>query len=61
MADALGRAPEFYAFLRTMQASRNVVHKGTTMALPADSALFALLFDSNYFTNAAVEGVPQKR
>jgi modulator of FtsH protease HflC len=55
-ADALGRAPDFYAFLRTMEASRNVVHKGTTMVLPADSALFGLLFDSNYFNNAAVEG-----
>jgi modulator of FtsH protease HflC len=55
-ADALGRAPEFYAFLRTMEALRNVVHKGTTRVSPADSALFALLFDSNYFNNAAVEG-----
>ena len=55
-ADALGRAPNFYAFLRTMEASRNVVHKGTTMVLPADSALFGLLFDSNYFNNATVAG-----
>jgi len=55
-ADALGQAPDFYAFLRTMEASRNVVHRGTTMVLPADSALFGLLFDSNYFNNAAAEG-----
>ena len=55
-AEALGRAPDFYAFLRTMEASRSVVHKGTTMVLPADSALFGLLFDSHYFNNAAVEG-----
>jgi modulator of FtsH protease HflC len=54
-ADALGQAPDFYAFLRTMEASRNVVHKGTTMVLPADSALFGLLFDNNYFNNAAAE------
>jgi modulator of FtsH protease HflC len=54
-AAALGRAPDVYALLRTMEASRNVVHKGTTMVLPADSAFFALLFDSNYFNNAAVE------
>jgi membrane protease subunit HflC len=57
-ADALGRAPDFYGFLRTMEASRNVVHKGTTMVLPADSALFGLLFDSNYFNNATVGGDP---
>jgi hypothetical protein len=39
-----------------MEALRNVVHKGTTRVSPADSALFALLFDRNYFNNAAVEG-----
>jgi len=57
-AEALGRAPDFYAFLRTMEASRNVVHKGATMVLPADSPLFGVLFDSNYFNNVTtgVEG-----
>jgi modulator of FtsH protease HflC len=50
-AEALGRAPEFYTFLRTMEASRSVVRKGTTMVLPADSPLFGVLFDSNYFNN----------
>ena len=52
-AEALGRAPDFYAFLRTMEASRSVVHKGTTMVLPADSPLFGVLFDSNYFNGVA--------
>jgi modulator of FtsH protease HflC len=46
-AEALGRAPDFYAFLRTMEASRNVVNKSTTMVLPADSPFFGVLFDSN--------------
>ena len=55
-AEALGRAPDFYAFLRTMEASRSVVRKGTTMVLPADSPLFGVLFDSNYF-NAVATGV----
>ena len=57
-AGALGLDPDFYTFLRTMEASRSVVHKGTTMVLPADSPLFGVLFDSNYFSDVAngVEG-----
>ena len=57
-AEALGLDPHFYRFLRTMEASRSVVHKGTTMVLPADSPLFGVLFDSNYFNGVAsgVEG-----
>jgi membrane protease subunit HflC len=52
-AQALGKAPEFYAFLRTMEASRNIAHTNTTMVLPADSPLFGVLFDSNYFGGGA--------
>jgi modulator of FtsH protease HflC len=52
-AEALGLDPHFYRFLRTMEASRSVVHKGTTMVLPADSPLFGVLFDRNYFNGAA--------
>jgi modulator of FtsH protease HflC len=47
-AEALGRAPDFYTFLRTMEASRSVVSKSTTMVLPADSPFFGVLFDSNF-------------
>jgi modulator of FtsH protease HflC len=47
-AEALGQAPDFYAFLRTMEASRSVVSKSTTMVLPADSPFFGVLFDSNF-------------
>ena len=32
-----------------MQASRNLLPKGTTLMLPADSELFELLQDSAYF------------
>jgi membrane protease subunit HflC len=53
-AQALGQAPEFYTFLRTMEASRNLAHKNTTMVLPAGSPLFGVLFDSNYFGGGAV-------
>ena len=52
-ANALSRAPEFYAFLRAMEASRNFARKSTTMVLPADSPLFGVLLDSNYFNGGA--------
>jgi hypothetical protein len=35
-----------------MGASRSMVNKGTTMALPADSPFFGVLFDS-YFSGVA--------
>jgi len=52
-ANALSQAPEFYAFLRAMEASRNFARKSTTMVLPVDSPLFGVLLDSNYFNNGA--------
>lgn len=61
-ADALGRGPHFYTFLRTMEASRSVARKSTTMVLPADSPFFGALFDRNYFdavASAATDGRPR--
>ena len=55
-ANALSRAPEFYAFLRAMEASRNFARKSTTMVLPADSPLFGVLLDSDYFNGGAPGG-----
>jgi membrane protease subunit HflC len=56
-AGALGADPEFYRFLRTMEAARSIVHKGTTMVLPADSELFGVLYDSSHYNRAgASEG-----
>jgi len=52
---AVTRAPDFYAFQRTMDVSRSFAGKGTTMVLPADSPLFGVLFDSNYFNKNEVE------
>ncbi len=48
-AEALAQGPEFYRFLRTMEASRNLVPKGTTLVLAADSELFGVLYDSNHY------------
>jgi modulator of FtsH protease HflC len=48
-ADSLSKGPEFYEFVRTMQASRNLIPKGTTLMLPADSELFGLLQDSSHY------------
>jgi modulator of FtsH protease HflC len=52
-AEALGEAPEFYRFLRTLEASRAIVRDGTTLVLPADSELFGLLVDSGHFEHLA--------
>ena len=48
-AQALGQGPDFYQFVRTMEASHNLVPKGTTLVLPANSELFGLLSDSNHY------------
>ena len=67
MRSAFGQAPDFYGFLRTMEASRSLVRQRTTMVLSANSPLFGLLTDSNYFNggaaggDAATEGEPPKR
>jgi membrane protease subunit HflC len=47
-AAALGAAPELYRFLRTLEAARRFVRPDTTFVLPADSALFGLLYDSDH-------------
>jgi modulator of FtsH protease HflC len=66
-AQALGQAPDFYGFLRAMEASRSLARQRTTMVLSADSPLFGLLTDSNYFNggvaggDGATEGEPPKR
>jgi modulator of FtsH protease HflC len=51
-AQALAKGPEFYQFVRTMEASRNLVPKGTTLVLPADSELFGLLYDSDHYNRS---------
>ena len=53
-AGSLARGPEFYTFVRTLQASRNLVPKGTTLMLPADSELFGLLQDSSHYERDGV-------
>ena len=66
-AQAFGQAPDFYGFVRTMEASRSLMRQRTTMVLSAGSPLFGLLTDSNYFNgdaaggDGATEGEPPKR
>ena len=60
-AEALGAAPEFYQFLRTMEATRKFVGAGTTMVLPADSKLFGLLYDSDHYGDDAAAGVVDRK
>lgn len=52
--EALTRAPDFYAFQRAMKSSRSLAGKGT-MVLPANSPLFGVLFDRDYFNADAAE------
>ncbi|HRW03496.1 MAG TPA: protease modulator HflC [Caldilineaceae bacterium] len=42
-AEAFGQDPEFYQFLRTLQAYDLVINDGTTLVLPADSELLKYL------------------
>jgi modulator of FtsH protease HflC len=42
-AEAFGQDPEFYQFLRTLQAYDKLLTDGTTLILPADSALLKYL------------------
>ena len=51
-AETLETAPEFYRFLRTLEASRKFVEEGTTLVLPANSELFGLLYDSKHYERA---------
>jgi modulator of FtsH protease HflC len=52
-AETLEAAPEFYRFLRTLEASRKFIEEGTTLVLPANAELFGLLFDRNHYQGAA--------
>jgi membrane protease subunit HflC len=45
-ADSLDRAPDFYRFVRSIEALKQAVDKDTTLVLPVDSELFRLLRDS---------------
>ena len=47
--ETLSQGAGFYRFLRTMEASRNLVPKGASLLLPADAELFGLLYDSGYY------------
>ena len=59
--EALGQSPEFYTFLRALEASRSLARKTTTMVLPADSPLFGVLFDSSYFSGGTAARGTQAR
>jgi modulator of FtsH protease HflC len=57
-AGTLEAAPDFYRFLRTLEASRKFVAEGTTLVLPANSELFGLLNDSKHYERAS-DATPQ--
>lgn len=60
-AQALSQGPEFYRFVRSTEAARNLLPKGTTLVLPANSELFGLLKDSSYYErNGGIRRVGSK-
>jgi membrane protease subunit HflC len=52
-AEAYSRNPDFYAFLRSMEAYRKTIGKGTTLVVSPDSEFF------RYLDNAASATAPQ--
>ena len=44
-ADAYNADPEFYGFVRSLEAYRKTIGKGTTLVLPPDSEFFRLFGD----------------
>jgi len=50
LAEALGEDPEFYAFLRSLDAYKKIMASQTTVVLPADSPLFQYLQDPSPVT-----------
>ncbi len=55
-AEAFQAAPDFYRFLRALEASKRVVQKNTTLLLRTDSDLFGLLLDSHRFEHESGTG-----
>ncbi len=47
-AEAVNKNPEFYQFLRTLEAYKSFMNDKTSMILPLNSDLFRLLYDRNY-------------
>lgn len=52
-AEAFGQDPEFYQFLRTLQAYEKVINNGTTLILPANSELLKYLNQVGTITRQA--------
>jgi membrane protease subunit HflC len=47
-AESLTQAPNFYRFVRSIDALKKTVDRETTLVLPVDSELFQLLLDSRF-------------
>jgi membrane protease subunit HflC len=47
-AESLARAPDFYRFVRSIEAMKKAVDRDTTLVLPVDAELFRLLRDSRW-------------
>ena len=55
-AEAYGEAPQFYAFLRSLEAYRKTLGSGTTMVLPSDHEIEFYLRDEGQAGRVVVDG-----
>jgi membrane protease subunit HflC len=55
-AEAHAQAPEFYGFLRRLEAYRKTIGERTTLVLPPDNDFFELLSDFELERGAAPDG-----
>jgi modulator of FtsH protease HflC len=55
-AESLARGPDFYEFVRSIEAMKKAVDKDTTLVLPVDAELFRLLRDSRWTPPAERSG-----
>jgi len=54
-AEAFGRDPAFYEFLRALQTYRKIIGAGSTVVVPSDSKLLEVLADPKRFRKAGPE------
>jgi modulator of FtsH protease HflC len=58
-AEAHGQAPEFYGFVRRLDAYRKTIGEGTTLVLPPDNEFFELLSGSQASRARQAPAAPQ--
>ena len=58
--EGVSAAPDLYRFLQTVDASRRLLRKDTTLVLPANSGLFGLLLDRDWLLHGGAPGIGRR-